>query len=98
MTTVELEKQKDVEIFAQILHEWDSCADDIIASLMSVGRIVRNISMLNEIIEREENRKMKEKEILLLKVRINNIKARGKYIDCPGVLKKLERQLRNLED
>lgn len=96
MTTVELEKQKDLEIFTQILHEYSSCTDDM-ASLMSIGRIVRNIGMLNEIIEREENRKMKENEILLLKVRINNIKARGKYMDCPGVLRKLERKLMRLE-
>jgi hypothetical protein len=40
---------------------------------------------------------MKENEILLLKVRINNIKARGKYMDCPGVLRKLERKLMRLE-
>ena len=40
---------------------------------------------------------MKENEILLLKVRINNIKARGKYMDCPGVLHKLERKLMRLE-
>lgn len=40
---------------------------------------------------------MKENKALLLRVRINNIKARGKHVDCPGVLKKLERQLRNLE-
>ena len=97
MTTVELERQKDLEIFAQVLHEWGSCADDVAASLMSVGRIVRNIGMLNKIIEQEEKNKMKEKEILLLKVRINNIKARGKYMDCPGVLHKLERKLMRLE-
>ena len=92
MTTVELEKQKDLEIFSEINY-----TEDMETVLYDFGRIVRNISMLKNIIERERNQTMKENKALLLKVRINNIKARGKHVDCPGVLKKLERQLRNLE-
>ena len=39
----------------------------------------------------------KEKEIMLLKDRINKLRENGKNIKSPGVLKKLERQLRNME-
>ena len=35
-----------------------------------------------------------EKQIL--EVRLNNVKSRGKYKENPGVVRKLERQLRNL--
>lgn len=97
MTTVELARKQDLEVFAEVLHNLEDCADDVILSLTAVGRIVRNISMLNKIIDQEEQRKMKENEALLLKVRINNIKARGKYMDCPGVIRKLERKLKRLE-
>ena len=41
-------------------------------------------------------KKTKEQEKLMLEVRIAHIKSRGYYEDCPGVLKKLERKLRNL--
>ena len=39
----------------------------------------------------------KEEKKMLIQTRLNNIRARGKQFDCPGVVKKLERQLRNLE-
>ena len=39
----------------------------------------------------------KEQKLLSLRVRLNKIKARGKYEDCPGVKTKVERQIRNLE-
>ena len=41
-------------------------------------------------------KRTKEDEILMLKVRIAHVVSRGYYEDCPGVLKKLERKLRNL--
>jgi hypothetical protein len=36
-------------------------------------------------------------KLQILKIRLNTVKARGKYLDCPGVVQKLERQIRNLE-
>ena len=39
----------------------------------------------------------KEQKLTKLKVRLNTIKARGKDEDCPGVRRKIERQIRNLE-
>lgn len=40
-----------------------------------------------------------EEKILQLKVRINLLESRGeKNLKAPGVLKKLRRELRNLED
>lgn len=39
----------------------------------------------------------KEKKKKLLEARLKTIKARGKYVDFPGVVQKLERQIRNLE-
>jgi len=33
----------------------------------------------------------------VLEARLKTIKARGKYIEFPGVVQKLERQIRNLE-
>ena len=39
----------------------------------------------------------KEQELTKLKVRLNTIKARGKDEDCPGVRRKIERKIRNLE-
>lgn len=39
----------------------------------------------------------KEQKLVGLKVRLNTIKARGRYEDCPGVKRKIERQIRNLE-
>lgn len=40
---------------------------------------------------------IKEQKLTSLKVRLNAIKARGKDEDCPGVRRKVERQIRNLE-
>lgn len=39
----------------------------------------------------------KEQKLVSLKVRLNKIKARGDDEDCPGVRRKVERQIRNLE-
>ena len=39
----------------------------------------------------------KEQIKQILEVRLHKIRARGKYIDCPGVVQKIERQIRNLE-
>lgn len=36
-------------------------------------------------------------KVEILKTRYNNIIARGKAIKSPGVLRKLKRQIRNLE-
>lgn len=36
-------------------------------------------------------------KLKVLKVRLNTIIARGKTIEFPGVRRKLERQIRNLE-
>ena len=41
-------------------------------------------------------KRTREQEILMLKVRIAHITSRGYHEDCPGVMKKLERKLRNL--
>lgn len=38
-----------------------------------------------------------ERRLEILKARLRVIKSRGKHIDCPGVVKKLERQIRKLE-
>lgn len=40
----------------------------------------------------------KEQKRMVLIARLNHVKSRGKYLDCPGVVKKLERQIRNLEE
>ena len=40
----------------------------------------------------------KAEKKMLLEIRLNNIKSRGKYMDCPGVAKKLERKIRNLSE
>jgi len=39
----------------------------------------------------------KENRKKVLEARLQRIKARGKYIDFPGVVQKLERKIRNLE-
>lgn len=39
---------------------------------------------------------IKAEKKMILENRLNNIKSRGKHLDCPGVAKKLERQIRNL--
>ena len=39
----------------------------------------------------------KEQKKQILEVRLHRVKARGKDADCPGVVRKLERQIRNLE-
>ena len=39
----------------------------------------------------------KEKMKLRYQVRLNTIKARGKYFENPGVVRKLERQIRNCD-
>lgn len=39
----------------------------------------------------------KEQKLISLKVRLNKIKARGNDEDCPGVRRKVERQIKNLE-
>lgn len=38
----------------------------------------------------------REQKKQVLEVRLNNVKARGKHTENPGVVRKLERQLRNL--
>ena len=40
---------------------------------------------------------IKDGKLTYLKARLQVIKSRGKDIDCPGVVKKLERQIRKLE-
>ena len=37
----------------------------------------------------------KAQKKLRYEVRLKNIKARGKYLENPGVVRKLERQIRN---
>jgi hypothetical protein len=39
----------------------------------------------------------KQEKLEVLKVRLNNIISRGKSNDFPGVKRKLERKIRNLE-
>ena len=39
----------------------------------------------------------KEERLIYLKARLQVIKSRGKHLDCPGVVKKLERQIGKLE-
>lgn len=39
----------------------------------------------------------KAEKKMVLEVRLNNLMSRGKQHDCPGVMKKLQRQIRNLE-
>jgi len=39
----------------------------------------------------------KAEKKMILEVRLNNILSRDKQFDCPGVVKKLQRQIRNLE-
>ena len=39
----------------------------------------------------------KEEKKLILRTRLNKVKSAGKHIDCPGVVRKIERQLRNLD-
>ena len=41
---------------------------------------------------RNEDKKM------LLEARLKKVKSRGKCEDCPGVVQKLERQIRNLSN
>ena len=40
----------------------------------------------------------KTEKKLLLETRLNKVKSKGKHIDCPGVVRKLERQIRNLTE
>ena len=44
----------------------------------------------------KENIMTREQKKQILEVRLNNVKSRGKYKENPGVVRKLERQLRNL--
>ncbi len=37
-----------------------------------------------------------EDKKMLLMTRLNKVRSRGKSEDCPGVVRKLERQIRNL--
>ncbi len=39
----------------------------------------------------------KEEKKAILEARLRTIKARGKYVEFPGVVQKLERKIRNLE-
>jgi len=39
----------------------------------------------------------KEQQIQILKVRLHKLKSSEKSLDSPGVMKKVERQLRNLQ-
>lgn len=39
----------------------------------------------------------KTEKLTYLKARLQVIKSRGKCVDCPGVVKKLERQIGKLE-
>lgn len=39
----------------------------------------------------------KAERLTYLKTRLRVVKSRGKDVDCPGVVRKLERQIRNLE-
>ena len=39
----------------------------------------------------------KDEKLIYLKTRLRVVKARGKQTDCPGVVRKLERQIRNME-
>ena len=39
----------------------------------------------------------KDQKVALLKERVNKLENRSQNIKCPGVLKKLRRQLRNME-
>lgn len=36
-------------------------------------------------------------KILILKVRLHKLESSAKNSDCPGVVRKLQRQIRNLE-
>jgi hypothetical protein len=36
-------------------------------------------------------------EVIKYKARLNKVIAKGKHYDCPGVARKLRRQLRNAE-
>ena len=38
-----------------------------------------------------------EERLLILKVRLHKLEASVKNSDCPGVVRKLQRQIRNLE-
>lgn len=38
----------------------------------------------------------KEQKKRILEVRLNNVKSKGKHTENPGVVRKIERQLRNL--
>ena len=38
-----------------------------------------------------------EEKLLILKVRLHKLEASAKNSDCPGVVRKLQRQIRNLE-
>lgn len=40
----------------------------------------------------------KEQKLQSLKVRLNTLKARGRYEDCPGVYNKLKRRIYKLEE
>ena len=40
---------------------------------------------------------MQKKNVKILKARLNNVISRGKSLEHPGVKRKLERQIRNLE-
>ena len=40
---------------------------------------------------------IKEEKVLTYKVRLNKIKSRDEWYKTPGVVKKLERQIRNCE-
>ena len=48
-------------------------------------------SKLKEVIHMTKDQKKK-----VLEVRLNNVKARGKHLENPGVVQKIERQIRNL--
>lgn len=39
----------------------------------------------------------KEQRILILEARLRRVKAKGKSYEAPGVVNKIERQLRNLK-
>ena len=38
----------------------------------------------------------KDQKKQVLEVRLNSVKARGKHLENPGVVQKIERQIRNL--
>lgn len=69
----------------------------MVSILPCQGKDAGSIPVTNSIKTKGDFKMNKEAKLLKLKARAVHIKSRGKYLEAPGVLKKVNRQIVALE-